>query len=94
MSSKDGFSGTAGVSLVRYGRNDFSHRQTAQQSAPAIRMGRNKSAPEAFRKTEKGRLVVHGAGFDSLMHQCAFEEAVRGLNLTACHPTANRFVRA
>lgn len=78
--------------------NDFSHRQIEQKSAHAIRMGRKKSTSEASRKAEKDRLVVFGAVFDCLMHQCAFEETVRALKsdgiLTAFRPTANRFVRA
>ena len=77
--------------------NDFNNRQTEQQSAHAIRMSRNKSAPEAFRKVEKDRLVVLAAVFARLMHQF-FGETVRALNsdgiLTAFRPTANRFVRA
>lgn len=81
------------------GGNDFSHRQTIRyRLRSAVRMGRKKSTSEAHRKAEKSRLVVFGAVYDCLMHQCAFEEAVRALKsagiLTAFRPTANRFVRA
>lgn len=81
------------------GGNDFSHRQIIRyRLRSAVRMGRKKSTSEAHRKAEKSRLVVFGAVYDCLMHQCAFEEAVRALKsagiLTAFRPTANRFVRA
>ena len=36
--------------------NDFNNRQTEQQSAHAIRMSRNKSAPEAFQKAGSSSL--------------------------------------
>lgn len=56
------------------------------------------AATKVLQKLSKSRLVVFGAVYDCLMHQCAFEEAVRALKsdviLLASRPTANRFVRA